>query len=153
MKTVYTEDHRLQDGKAELIDGKLLPCFERPRRAEIVIARVRETGLGEVLAPETFSRGPIERVHRKSFVDFLEGAWDVWTAAGRDWDALPLVWQVRGLRADREPETIDGKLSYFSFDAGTPIKSADSSPFDSGLPAGRIVAPSIAHTSTSSTPG
>jgi acetoin utilization deacetylase AcuC-like enzyme len=121
MKTIYSEDHRLQDGKAELIDGKLLPCFEMPRRAEIVIARVRETGLGEVLAPESFGRGPIERVHRKSFVDFLEGAWAVWTAAGRDWDALPLVWQVRGLRADREPASIDGKLSYFSFDAGTPI--------------------------------
>jgi acetoin utilization deacetylase AcuC-like enzyme len=121
MKTVYTEDHRLQDGKAELIDGKLVPCFEMPRRAEIVIARVRETGLGEVLTPESFGRAPIERVHKTAFVDFLEGAWAAWTAAGRDWDALPLVWQVRGLRADREPESIDGKLSYFSFDAGTPI--------------------------------
>ena len=121
MKTIYTEDHRLQDGKAELIDGKLLPCFEMPRRAEIVIARVREVGLGEVLPPETFGRPPLERVHKKNFLDFLEGAWAAWTAAGRDWDALPLVWQVRGLRADREPDSIDGKLSYFSFDAGTPI--------------------------------
>ncbi len=121
MKTIYTDDHRLQNGKAELIDGKLLPCFEMPRRAEIVIARVREVGLGEVLPPETFGRAPLERVHKKSFLDFLEGAWAAWTAAGRDWDALPLVWQVRGLRADREPDSIDGKLSYFSFDAGTPI--------------------------------
>jgi acetoin utilization deacetylase AcuC-like enzyme len=108
MKTIYTDDHRLQDGKAELIDGKLLPCFEMPRRAEIVIGRVREVGLGEVLAPEAFGRAPLERVH-------------TWTAAGRDWDALPLNWQVRGMRADREPVSIDGKLSYFSFDAGTPI--------------------------------
>ncbi len=121
MKTIYTEDHRLQDGKAELIDGKLMPCFEMPRRAEIVIDRVREVGLGEVLAPETFGRDPIERVHSKGFVDFLEGAWAAWTAIGRDWDALPVNWQVRGLRADRVPESIDGRLSYYSFDAGTPI--------------------------------
>jgi acetoin utilization deacetylase AcuC-like enzyme len=114
MKTIYTDDHRLQDGKAELIDGKLLPCFEMPRRAEIVIGRVREVGLGEVLAPEAFGRAPLERVHKKAFVDFLEGAWASWTAAGRDWDALPLNWQVRGMRADREPVSIDGKLSYFS---------------------------------------
>ncbi|MDH3473508.1 MAG: histone deacetylase family protein [Rhodospirillales bacterium] len=121
MKTIYSDDHRLQDGKAELIDGKLLPCFEMPRRADIVIGRVRETGLGEVLAPDAFGRAPIERVHKTNFVDFLEGAWDAWDAAGRDWDALPLVWAVRSLRNDREPETIDGKLSYFSIDAGTPI--------------------------------
>ncbi len=121
MKTIFTDDHRLQDGKAELIDGKLLPCFEMPRRAEIVISRVREVGLGEVLPPETFGRAPLDQVHKRNFLDFLEGAWAAWTAAGRDWDALPLVWQVRGLRADREPDSIDGKLSYFSFDAGTPI--------------------------------
>ena len=51
MKTVFSEDHRLQDGKSELIDGKLLPCFEMPRRAEIVLARVRQQKLGEVLPP------------------------------------------------------------------------------------------------------
>ena len=121
MKTVFTEEHRLQDGKAELIDGKLLPCFEMPRRAEIVIERVRAVGLGEVLAPERFGRAPLERVHRANFLDFLEGAWDAWSAEGRDWDALPLVWPVRDLRRDREPESIDGKLSFFSIDAGTPI--------------------------------
>ncbi len=40
MLTVYTEDHRLQDGKSELFDGKLLPCFEKPERAEIGVNTV-----------------------------------------------------------------------------------------------------------------
>jgi hypothetical protein len=40
MLTVYTEDHRLQDGKPDLIDGKLLPCFEKPERAEIGVNTV-----------------------------------------------------------------------------------------------------------------
>jgi acetoin utilization deacetylase AcuC-like enzyme len=120
MLTVYTEDHRLQDGKAELIDGKLQPCFEKPERAEIVIARVREAGLGEVVGPKDFGRAPLERIHAENFLRFLETAWDQWVAAHGAYDALPLVWPTRGFR-QIEPEAIDGKLSYFSLDAGTPI--------------------------------
>ncbi len=114
MLTVYTEDHRLQDGKSELIDGKLLPCFEKPERAEIVIARVREAG------PQDFGRAPLGAVHAENFLHFLETAWDQWAAAHGAYDALPLVWPTRSFR-HIEPEAIDGKLSYFSLDAGTPI--------------------------------
>ncbi|HXH04425.1 MAG TPA: histone deacetylase family protein [Candidatus Competibacteraceae bacterium] len=121
MKTLYTEDHRLQHGQVELINGHLEPCHEKPARADYVLNRVREVGLGPVLAPSDFGRGPITRVHAANYVDFLERAWDLWTAEGRDYDALPLAWAVRGMRQDIEPDYIDGKLSYFSFDAGTPI--------------------------------
>jgi len=120
MLTVYSDDHRLQDGKSELIDGKLQPCFEMPRRADLVLARVRDVDLGAVIAPGDHGLEPIRRVHRENFVSFLESAWDRWSAEGRDYDALPLNWQIRGMR-NREPVSIDGKISYFSFDAGTPI--------------------------------
>jgi acetoin utilization deacetylase AcuC-like enzyme len=120
MLTVYTEDHRLQDGKSELIDGQLLPCFEKPERAEIIISRVREVDLGEVVGPKDFGRAPLERVHADNFLRFMETAWDAWVAAHGEFDALPLIWPTRGLR-QIEPEAIDGKLSYFSLDAGTPI--------------------------------
>lgn len=120
MLTVYSDDHRLQDGKSELIEGTLQPCFEMPRRADLVLARVRELELGAVIAPTGHGQDPIRRVHSENFVTFLESAWDLWSAEGRDYDALPLNWQIRGMR-NREPLHIDGKLSYFSFDAGTPI--------------------------------
>jgi acetoin utilization deacetylase AcuC-like enzyme len=120
METVYSEDHRLQAGAAELIDGRLQPCVERPERAEIVLARVREVGLGEVVAPREHGLEPLRRVHAENFLAFLETAWDRWVEAHGAYDALPLNWAVRGMR-DIEPETIDGKLSYFSFDAGTPV--------------------------------
>ena len=68
MRTVYSERHRLQDGKAELIDGKLLPCFEKPERAELIIARVREVALGEVLAPEDHGLAPLRRVHAEPYL-------------------------------------------------------------------------------------
>jgi acetoin utilization deacetylase AcuC-like enzyme len=120
MKTIFTEDHRLQDGKAELIDGKLMPCFEMPRRAEIVIARVRDQKLGEVMAPERFGVDPVLRVHKPDYVRFLETAWGEWVGQHGNYDALPLNWIAPGMRR-LLPETIDGKLSYYSFDAGTPI--------------------------------
>jgi acetoin utilization deacetylase AcuC-like enzyme len=120
MKTIFTEDHRLQDGKAELIDGKQMPCFEMPRRAEIVIARVRDQKLGEVMAPERFGVDPVLRVHKPDYVRFLETAWTEWVGQHGNYDALPLNWIAPGMRR-LLPETIDGKLSYYSFDAGTPI--------------------------------
>jgi acetoin utilization deacetylase AcuC-like enzyme len=121
VRTIYTDRHRLQDGRAELIDGQLQPCFEKPRRAEIVLDRVRTAGLGEVVEPTPHGRTPIERVHTAAYVAFLESAWDEWVAEHGEYDALPLGWPTRTFRHDRVPSAIDGKLSYYSMDAGTPI--------------------------------
>ncbi len=121
MKTVYSDRHRLQDGRAELIDGRLEPCFERPERADLVLARVRERGLGDVVEPSEHGLGPVTRVHTEPFVEFLRTAWADWVEAHGPHDALPLTWPTRTLRHDRVPEAVDGRLSYYSFDAGTPI--------------------------------
>ncbi|MDX1605626.1 MAG: histone deacetylase family protein [Candidatus Competibacterales bacterium] len=121
MRTVYTDSHRLQHGHAELNDGQLVPCFEKPERADLVLARVRRVGLGAVLEPEDFGRAPLARVHAGRYLDFLETAWDAWVAEHGPHDALPLNWAVRGMRSDIEPAHIDGRLSYYSFDAGTPL--------------------------------
>ena len=120
MLTIYSDDHALQDGRAELVDGKLVPCFEMPRRAFLIRDRVREVGLGEIQAPQPFGRGPAERVHSPDFVEFLATAWERWTATGRDYDALPWMWPTRHLRQVR-PERIDALMGYYSFDAGTPL--------------------------------
>lgn len=120
MLTVYSEDHALQDGRAELSDGRLVPCFETPRRAWMILERVREVGLGAVVPPEDFGRRPIERVHDPDYLAFLATAWERWTATGRNFDALPWVWPSRSLRQVR-PERIDALLGHYGFDAGTPI--------------------------------
>src|SRR5262245_6633078 len=122
MKTVYTEDHRHQDGKVELIDGKFVPPFEMPRRAQIVIDRVKAKKLGPIVAPKEFGLEPVQRVHDKGFVEFLRTAWDEWVLAHGAYDGLPLAWHTRGFRKKPPvPEVIDGKLSYYAIDAGTPI--------------------------------
>jgi acetoin utilization deacetylase AcuC-like enzyme len=121
MLTIYSDLHHRHHGNAELIDGQMKPCFEMPRRAEMILARIREIGLGDVREPHRFGEGPIRRVHSNAFVDFLGTAWSEWHAEGRTHDALPLVWPVRSLRGDRVPDDIDGKLGYYSLDAGVPI--------------------------------
>jgi acetoin utilization deacetylase AcuC-like enzyme len=120
MLTVYSNDHQLHRGTFELSGGELLPCFECPERADLVFAAVREAGLGDIIEPRDFGLEPICRVHDARFVQFLQDAWDLWTAAGRSCDALPYSWAVRDMQA-QEPEHIDGKLAYFSFDATSPI--------------------------------
>ena len=122
MLTVYSDDHQLHRGKFELSDGELLPCFECPERADFVLESIRRASLGDIIEPDNFGLDPVLRVHDARFVEFLQAAWDLWAAEGRNCDALPLNWAVRGMR-QIEPEHIDGKLSYFSFDAGTPITS------------------------------
>jgi len=121
MLTIYSDRHHLHHGTAELIDGTLQPCFELPRRADMILARVREVGLGKVIEPRSFGLDPVRRVHDAGFVDFLARAWTDWTALGRTNDALPLVWPVPSVRHDRVPDHIDGRLGFYSSDAGVPI--------------------------------
>ncbi|MBV5324936.1 MAG: histone deacetylase family protein, partial [Rhodospirillaceae bacterium] len=88
---MFSEDHRLQDGKSELLEGQFMKAHESPSRAEIVIERVRSTKLGEVLGPHDFGLDPILKVHDKGLVEFLQSAWHEWAATGRSFDALPHV--------------------------------------------------------------
>lgn len=121
MLTIYSDDHCYQNAQYELVDGKLTPPFENPQRAKQVLAQVQQVGLGEVLPAENFGLEPILRVHDPGYVTFLQMAWQEWVAAHGNYDALPLNWPTRTMRHDRIPDAIDGKLGYYSFDAGTPI--------------------------------
>lgn len=97
------------------------PCFEMPQRAEIVLARSLQVGLGDIVAPQAFGPAHYARVHSERYVRFLQQAWAEWQALGHQHDALPLVWPVRDLRSDIEPEHIDGKLGFYAMDAGVAI--------------------------------
>lgn len=122
MKTIFSVEHGFQDGRVELIDGQLHPPVEKPARAQQIRDAVVYADLGEVRAPDPVDRAALERVHTPAYLDFLETAWSHWATDRGDRDALPLCWPCRTL-VQREPETIDGRLGYYSFDAGTPITS------------------------------
>jgi acetoin utilization deacetylase AcuC-like enzyme len=122
MLTIYSDDHQLHHAKFELSEGELVSCFECPERADLVLESIRIASLGDIIGPDDFGLDPVRRVHDARYVEFLQEAWDLWAAEGRKFDALPTNWAVRGMR-QIEPEHIDGKLSYFSFDTGAPITS------------------------------
>ena len=74
MLTIYSPDHRLHHG-VELKDGAISSSFEEPLRAETVLARVKASGLGDVIAPEPFGASQYAAVHSPRYVEFLEHAW------------------------------------------------------------------------------
>lgn len=107
----------------ELKDGAVSESFEKALRAEIVLARVKETGLGEVIAPKFHEPSSYVGAHSRRYIDFLAEAWREWSTTGRNCQALPLVWPVRGLPSTEMPLFIDGKLGFFSMDGGASINS------------------------------
>jgi acetoin utilization deacetylase AcuC-like enzyme len=119
--TIYSNEHRLQAGRSELNDGQLVPCYEKPERADMILARVRAMELGPVIEPTSHGNGPLARVHDAGYLAFLKSAWGEWVEEHGDWDALPLNWVAPGMHRRVVPHSIDGRLGYYSFDAGTPI--------------------------------
>ena len=121
MQTVYSPNHKLHHGDFELVADGLVPVFEMPRRAEIILARVQEVALGEIIAPTNFGLAPLQKVHSGRYLRFLESAWAQWSAAGHAKHALPYTWAVRQMNQTREPVAIEAKLGFYSFDAAAPI--------------------------------
>jgi acetoin utilization deacetylase AcuC-like enzyme len=117
MKTVFSPRHNGHSGHVELNNGRVVPAFELPSRAEMIHAAVVARGFGPVVEPAEHGLEPVLRVHESDYIRFLGEAWTLWREDGRDFPALPSFWKAPGMR-DKEPETIDGKLGHFSFDAG-----------------------------------
>ena len=120
METIFTERHNLRNSKTELFGGQLVEPFERPSRAEDIINRVREVGLGPISEPLDFGLAPILAVHDAGFIDFLQIAWRDWQAADFKGEAMPTVWPARRM-SQRIPTDIEGRLGYYALSCETSI--------------------------------
>ena len=121
MLTVYSDDHRLHHGNVELMPTGLVPCYEKPLRADMIRARIDEVGLGDVVAPTSHGLDAVLRVHDEGYVDFLRTAAQRWAEAGREGDAIPYTWRYPRAPLSRVPSGIDAQLGYYSIDVGAPI--------------------------------
>jgi acetoin utilization deacetylase AcuC-like enzyme len=121
MQTVYSERHKLRDSKSELYGGQIVPPFECPIRAEYIVERVRETGLGPVLAPKEHGLDPVLRIHDSGLVKFLETCWADWQAEGFKGEAMPTSWPSRAMPRMVPPRNIDGLVGYYSLSGETAI--------------------------------
>jgi acetoin utilization deacetylase AcuC-like enzyme len=124
--TFYNEHHAQHRGRHEFYRGELVPCFETPERAELVLKEFERRGLGRVVTPHGVPLVSLERIHSPRYLHFLRSAWSAWIAldpANAGKDALPAVWPVRTLRADIEPDNFCARLGLYSMDCGTPLTS------------------------------
>lgn len=120
MLTVFSEKHALRNATTELSGGQLVPPFECPMRAEIILERLKRVKLGEIIAPDEFGLDPVTRVHNREFLEFLQQCWDLWLAQGYKGEAIPSVWPARGMR-QRIPNHIEGKMGYYALAGETTI--------------------------------
>ena len=121
MKIIYSDDHRLHAGGKEMVNGELLPMFEKPERMDMILKRIAELGYGEMQGPETFGLEPIRAVHAADYVTFLSEAFDHWRQEQPEVPyALPYVFAMRGLR-QKPARSIHAQFGYYSFDLGIPF--------------------------------
>ena len=120
MQTIFNTKHLLHQSPGELTQDGYVPAFEKPERAEIILKRLKETGFGPVREQIPHDLADM-RIHDAGMVTLLQSAADEWVAAGRPGGAVPFTLATRGMREDRFPQTLDGRLSDYCFDAATPL--------------------------------
>ncbi|SHM86123.1 Acetoin utilization deacetylase AcuC [Duganella sacchari] len=124
MLTFYNEQHAQHRGRYEIFRGEMVPCFEKPERADAVLAELGRRGLGRIVTPHGVPLMSLERIHTPRYLHFLRNAWSEWVAlapANAGKDAFPAVWPVRTLRDDIEPDNFCAKMGLYSIDSGTPL--------------------------------
>ncbi|HEU4852346.1 MAG TPA: histone deacetylase family protein [Telluria sp.] len=124
MLAFYNEHHAQHAGRHEMFRGELVPCFEKPERADMVAAEFGRRGLGRIVTPHGVPLVSLERIHSPRYLHFLRSAWNEWVAldpANAGKDAFPSVWPVRSLRDDIEPANFAARMGLYSMDSGTPL--------------------------------
>lgn len=120
MKTVYADKHALHAPSQEIYCGQVMPCAEKPARGDNVHRAVRESGLGDILAPQNFSLADITRVHDAGYVDFLKTGYAAWKKAGFETDVFACNFNLRQA-CNTPPQVIEGKAGYYLADTSVSI--------------------------------
>ncbi len=124
MLAFYNEHHAQHRGKHEMFRGALVPAFEKPERADMVVAEFGRRGLGQIVTPHGVPLTSLEKIHTPRYLHFLRSAWSEWLALDPDnaaRDAFPSVWPIRTLRSDIEPDNFAARMGLYSMDSGTPL--------------------------------
>ena len=121
MKTIYNAKHALHRAEYEFFRGEKVPAFEKPERADWVLAAVQRERMGDVLVPTPHSDDAILKVHSARYVNFLRGAHAEYAALGGKGDVFPSIWPIRGMRSDVEPKNFAARMGLYSFDSGSPL--------------------------------
>jgi acetoin utilization deacetylase AcuC-like enzyme len=119
MKVVYAERHRLHAPRHDIDAGVPVDNVEVPARAERILASLRAVpSQFELVAPVAHGVAPIEAVHSREMIRFLEDM-----HADELFPDTTLNARLReGMTSDAaEPEVTIGRIGYWCFDTGTPV--------------------------------
>lgn len=121
MKVFFSEDHRLHFPQAELSGGQFVTPYERPSRVEYILARLKERGMRDLVAPGPVDMDAIGAINTPDFLQFLATAYDQWKAAGCGGEVIAAGMPTRRMQMGRVPRNIDGKVGYYSHASETAI--------------------------------
>lgn len=121
MLTFHSARTKKRRAQTELDGGRLVTPYECPERVDMIIDRVRASGLGEIRVPHAYGLDPVLAVHDARYVRFLARAWDDWIAAGLHGEPIPSIWPARRTRADVVPDHIAGEIGYYALAAETSL--------------------------------
>lgn len=125
MKVVYAGDQLLHDVEDGAWMGEPEPYYERPERLTEIISALRASSFEDFEQPDDHGLEPLRRVHSEPYLDFLQTLWQQSRDDGEKRDALFPSCYAPHQMGIRVPESVDGRLGYFSFDTSAPI-TADS---------------------------
>src|SRR3954452_20319699 len=105
MPVVFSDRHRLHDPGGEIFVGVRTPAAEVPARADAIRAAL---GGATTVAERPHDDADVLAVHDRALVEYLEGAWAEWEAAGLPADpgqdrVVPYVFAHPGLLGARPP--------------------------------------------------
>jgi acetoin utilization deacetylase AcuC-like enzyme len=124
MRVVHSPIHARHDPAHEVLTGTSVECFERPARAEAILAALRADRDFEFTPPREHGVGPIEAVHDPGYVAWLAGAWEDWAAHTPGVrEAIPDTFLNPAMRAGmgpgRPPHNPAGRFGWYGFDTAT----------------------------------
>ena len=120
MLIVASDAHRAHHPREPFLDrGQLVDPPEIPERVDRIIAAINEAGLGRPELPRAFGGAPVERLHSREYLEFLEQAHARWRdATGLD-ESSEAGAYARPIRDQPhvDPVHIIAQLGWYSHDS------------------------------------
>jgi len=115
MVTYYSPLQKEHQPRLEFFEGELKQYLDAPERTEIILDAIRQSQLGEVIAPADYGMAPLAAVHDADYLQYLRSAYSNWITTGGNPEGIyPDTFPVRGM--NHRPTSPAALAGYYSMD-------------------------------------